>query len=183
MDEIFAEGCVVGASDVAAEDGEDGVIDLILPEVAECLDKGAADPACGGHVPRGGVLENDFPFPDFHLPSWAIGEEDNAGWDLVRESEHVSGVGSGWLDADGIPGDKGAGDSIGGWGDGAEDRIDDGVVVEAAGELTNGAGCFESAEAGINRRGAAEIPKVLRGERPTLSVAVNSATNCRINRF
>lgn len=46
MDEILAEDGVVGSGDVAAEDGDDGVIDLILSEVTERLDEGATDPSC-----------------------------------------------------------------------------------------------------------------------------------------
>jgi len=48
MDEILAEDGVVGSGDVAAEDGDDGVIDLILSEVTERLNEGATDPACCG---------------------------------------------------------------------------------------------------------------------------------------
>ena len=180
MDEILAEDGVVSIGDVAAEDGDDGVIDLILSEVTERLDEGAADPARRGHVSRSGVLEDDFAFADLHLAGWAVGQEDDAGWDLVRESEYVGSVGSRWLDADGVPGDKGMCDGIGGWGDRAKDRVIHGVVVESTGELADGMSCPEPTQAGVNSRRAAKIPKVLRSEYPTLSVAVNPATNCRI---
>jgi hypothetical protein len=161
----------------------DLIIDLILAKVAEGLDDGAADaPGCG-HVPRGGVLEDDFPLPDLHLAGRAVGQEDDAGGNLAGESEHNGGVSPGWLDADGVPGDKGTGDRIGGWGDRAEDRIVHGVVVEAAGKLAYGACGLEAAQAGVNRRRAAEIPEVLRCERPTPTASENPATDLRINSF
>lgn len=181
MDEILAEDCVVSISDVAAKDGEDGVIDLILSEVSERLDESATDPPCRGHVPRGGLLEDDFPLSDLHLACRAVGEEDDAGWNLVRESEHIGGVGPGWLDADGVSGDKGVGDGIGGRSNRPENRVVHWVVVESAGELTDGAGCFESAQTRINRRSATEIPEVFRREYPASPVAVNPATDLRIN--
>ena len=57
MDEVLAQRGVIGTGDAAAQDGEDLIIDLVLPEMAEGLDDGAADPPGGGHIPRGGVLE------------------------------------------------------------------------------------------------------------------------------
>jgi len=129
------------------------------------------------------VLEDDFPFTDPQLAGWAVGQEDDAGWYLVGESEHIGGVGPGWLDADGVPGDKGTGNRVGGWGDRAENRVVHGKVIEATGELADGSCSLEAAQAGVSRRRAAEIPEMLRSERPTLSVAVNPAAYLRINGF
>jgi len=183
MDEVLADGGVVGGGDAAAQDGDDLIIDLILAEVAERLDDGSADPPGRGHVARGGVLKDDFPFPDLHLAGRAVGQEDDAGWHLVGESEHIGGVGPGWLDADGVPGDKGTGNRVGGWGDRAENRVVHGKVIEATGELADGSCSLEAAQAGVSRRRAAEIPEMLRSECPTLSVAVNPAAYLRINGF
>lgn len=164
----------------AAQDGDDGIIDLVLSEVAERLDDGSANAPGSGHVPWGGVLEGDFPSPNHHLAGRAISEEDDAGWYLVGDSEHVCGVGTGWLDADG---DKGTGNGVGGGSDGAEKSVVHGVVVEAAGELADGPCSLEAAQAGVSRSGAAKIPEMLRSENPTLPAAVNPSTDLVINGF
>lgn len=69
MDEILANGGVVSVCDVAAQHGYDLIINLGLPEIAESMDDGAAEPPGGGHVPRSGVLKDDFPFADLDLES------------------------------------------------------------------------------------------------------------------
>ena len=86
MNEVLADGGVVGGGEAAAQDGDAGIIDLVLAEVAKRLDDGSAEPPGRGHVPWGGVLEDDFPFTDLHLAGRAIGKEDDAGWHLVGES-------------------------------------------------------------------------------------------------
>lgn len=58
-------------------------------------------------------------------------------------------------------------DGVGGGCHRAEDGVGDGVVVEAAGELADGACGLEPAEAGINRRRAAQCLEVLRSKYPT----------------
>jgi hypothetical protein len=62
-------------------------------------------------------------------------------------------VSAGWLDADGISGHQGAGDGIGGWGDGAENGVVHWVVVQSSGQLADGAGGLESGQAGVDGRG------------------------------
>ena len=181
MDEILADDRVVRSGDAAAQDGDDLIIDLILTEVAEGLDDGAADAPGRSHVAGGGVLENDFPLPDLHLAGGTIGQEDDAGGNLIRESEYIGGVVPGWLDADGVPGDQRTGNGVCGRGDCAEDRVGHGVVVKSTGKLADRIRGFEPAQAGINRCGAAEIPKVLRSEYPTLTVAIDPATDSKID--
>ena len=67
MVEVLADGRAVGVSDIAAEVGENPFIHLVLPEITECLDDGAAFAARGGHVARDGVLEEDFTLADLNL--------------------------------------------------------------------------------------------------------------------
>jgi len=69
---------VIGIGDAATHYGEDLIIDLVQPEMAEGLDDGPADPPGCGHSPRGGVLEDDFPFADPDLAGRAVGQESDA---------------------------------------------------------------------------------------------------------
>lgn len=83
MIQVLSDSWSVGVCDLAAQDGEDMFIDLILAEMTKGLDERSALPAGRSHVPRGGVLEVDFPPADLDLAGRAIGEEDNAGGDLL----------------------------------------------------------------------------------------------------
>jgi len=58
---------------VAAEDGDDGVINLILSEVTERLDEAATDPACCVVCRKGG-FPGVFHFPPEKLPDPHHGE-------------------------------------------------------------------------------------------------------------
>ncbi len=177
MDEIFADRRVIDIGYAAAEYCDDLIINLILPEVAECLDKGAADPSRSGHVSRGGVLKDDFPFADPDLSGGAVGQENDAGRNLLRDSQDIGSIGSGGLDTNSVAGDKGSCDGVCRRGHRAEDGVVYGVIVEAASELADGAGSLESAETGINCRRAAQRLEMLRSEHPTPAVAINPATN------
>jgi len=144
MAQVLANGRPIVVRDLTAEIGEDFVVHLILPEIAQCLNEGAALPAGGGHIARSGVLQDDLAPANLQLAGGAVGEEDDTGRHLLGETEHAGGVGPGGLEADGIAHDQGTGDGIGGRGDGAENGILNRVVVEAASELSDGVGGLQS---------------------------------------
>jgi len=94
----------------------------------------------------------------------------------------VGGISSRWLETDGVAHDQGAGDGIGARGDHAEIGIGDGVVVEAASELADGAGCLESFQRGGHAVAGAEVCQVCRSEDPTAPLPVNAVKNLTICR-
>ena len=93
MDEIFANGGVIRVGDATVQDGDDLIIDLLLPEMAEGLNDGSADSPGSGHISRSGVLEDDFSFADFDFAGRAVGQENDAGRNLIRKSENVGRIG------------------------------------------------------------------------------------------
>ena len=130
------------------------IVHLSLPKMTERLNESAADPPCRSHVSGRRMLEYDFPFADHDLASWSIGQENNTGRDLIRESKDIGSISAGGLDADGVTGHKRTGDGISGRSHDAQHRINNGIVVEPAGELADDAGGPKPTEAGINRRRA-----------------------------
>lgn len=177
MGKILAEGRAVGVGDLATQDGNYLIIDLIFPNMPQGLDEGAALPARGGHVPRRGVLEEDFTLSDPDLTCWAVGEKNDAGWNLIRKAEHVRSIGAGWLDPNGVPSHQGASNGICGGSNDPKHGILSGVIVKSSGELPDGACGPKAAQAGINGRTTAKTLEMLRSKYPTPPVAVNPATD------
>ena len=84
MIQVLSDGRSVGLGDLATQDREAIVVDLILAEMTMGLNERAALPTGRSHFPRGGVLEVNLPAADLHLAGRAIGEEDDAGRDLLE---------------------------------------------------------------------------------------------------
>ncbi len=181
MIHVLSDDWSVGVGDLATQDCNDVVIDLILAEMTKGLDERATLPAGRGHIPRGGVLEMDLPAANLDLAGGTVGEENNAGRDLFGQSQHIGGIRAGRLKADSIPHDQRTSDGIRGGSHCAEHGVMDGVIIEAPGKLADGACDLESAQSGFDGSTAAEVLKMLWREYPTLSVAINAATNLRIN--
>lgn len=83
MIQVLSDGRPVGVGNLAAQDSKGMVIDLILAKMTKGLNERAALPAGRGHVPRGGVLEVDLPPANLDLSGRTVGEENNAGGDLL----------------------------------------------------------------------------------------------------
>lgn len=181
MDEVPADAGVIFVVNLAAQGRHHPVIDLVFAEVAKRLDESAAFPPGGGHVARSGVLEDDLALADFHLAGGTVGEKDDAGRNLLGEPQDIRRVGSGRLESNCVTHHKGAGDGVGGWRDGAQDRILNRVIIEPAGQQADSFGRLQSPQRRVDRGLAPQVLKMLRSEHPTPAVAENPATDRQVN--
>lgn len=129
---------------LSAQDGVDFLIHLIPSEIPEGLDQRAAFAAGGGHIPRSGVLEDDFLLPELHLPGRAVREEHDAGRHLLRKAEHIGGIGAGGLESSGSAPCESMGHGVGGGSHGTEDGVLHRVIVEATRQPPDRAVSLES---------------------------------------
>ena len=177
MAEVSANHWSIYVSNLAAQLSEHPVVNLVFSKITQSLNYGAAFAACGGHIPRCGVLKKDTAFADFHLSGGAVREEHNTRGHLFGEAQYIGGISTRWLKADGIPNHQRSGDGIGRRGDHSQIRILGRVVVNAAGKLADAAGGFQPVEGEINSGPAAQVLEVLGGKYPAFAMAMYSPGN------
>ena len=181
MPEIFANHRTILLPDLAAQRGQNLVINLILAKVTQCLNEGATLASGSCHVTRGGVLKKDFLIADPDFSRGTIGEEDDFGWDLIGQTKHVRGVGPGRLQTDGIARDQSPGDGVCRWSNGAKHRMMNWIIVEAASQLADNPRTLESFQAGGDRITAAKVEEVRGREHPTRPFGLDTGLHLGIH--
>src|SRR5690606_7870744 len=112
--------------------------------------------------------------PDPNQAAWPIGQEDDSGWHLLRESEQIGSVGPGRLQPDTVaPGER-AGNRLGRRGQRPKGRVDLRVVVDSSCELAELAGISLTLECGRDGRTRREVQEVAGSEHPTPPMTTNT---------
>ena len=137
MADICQQAFAVGCAQPFFHCFDGGSIDMPAAEVAQGLDDQTADPAGGGHVAWGGLLEGDLSLADLHHARPAVGEVDDFRRHLGGEPQEDGRIGSGRLQAGGVATGQRLGDVVDGRFEQPQLGIDFRVIVDAPGKLAN----------------------------------------------